>query len=135
MGKIERFIICEHVDRSNPKKEVIKAWTHDGYLESNPEITVTAVSEPLFSGARELLAKGWDPDTLLTTRRPKRNFDNFVPQTIKYLASKDVDGLSIVDYEQKKNDPGHCGEPEVSLDGDCGRALAKHPTSINTTII
>lgn len=76
---IERFIVEE--DRL-PNKIT-------GYLESNPSIAGHGMRDILFWGARGMLARGYDPDTLLTMRWAGKAFDSFNPQKISVLAKLD----------------------------------------------
>ena len=47
--------------------------------------------QPLFDGARILLAKGYKPDLRLTTRNHGNQYDNFEPVTIGYAAARTCD--------------------------------------------
>ena len=59
--------------------------------------------EPLFDGARELLRRGYDPDTLMTTRHDGKAFDNFKPAPLGKLAGlssrDDKNGPRIVKWK------------------------------------
>ena len=59
--------------------------------------------EPLFDGARELLARGYDPSTLMTTRHDIKTFDSFKPEPIGKLAGltarEDKNGPRIVKWK------------------------------------
>lgn len=59
--------------------------------------------EPLFDGARVLLARGYNPDTLMTTRHEGKQFDNFKPASIGAMAelatSEDKNGPRIVKWK------------------------------------
>ena len=72
----------------------------DAYLGDD---SICRSREPLFDGARVLLARGYNPDTLLTTRHEGKQFDNFKPATIGELAalatSEDQNGPRIVKWE------------------------------------
>ena len=69
----------------------------DAYLDGHYIVTSR---EPLLDGARELLRRGYSPDTLLTTRHEGKSFDNFKPAPIGKLAGLTIteesrDGLRI----------------------------------------
>jgi hypothetical protein len=51
-------------------------------LESTGEVIVGNTKQPLADGARELLAAGFDPGTLLTMRHERRTPDSFQPLPI-----------------------------------------------------
>ena len=46
--------------------------------------------QPRLDGARELLRRGYSPDTLMTTRAHDRGYDSFVPAPIGELAGQTV---------------------------------------------
>jgi hypothetical protein len=46
------------------------------------EVIVTMTRQPLVDGARELLARGFDPATPLTMRMQERAYDSFQPMPI-----------------------------------------------------
>jgi hypothetical protein len=50
--------------------------------------------QPVLDGTRELLRRGFDPSTLLTTRHADKAYDNFVPQPIGELAKWTVENDS-----------------------------------------
>jgi hypothetical protein len=51
-------------------------------LESTGELIVEGTRQPLVDGARELLARGFDPAALLTMRMEGKTFDSFQPLPI-----------------------------------------------------
>jgi hypothetical protein len=51
-------------------------------LESTGEVIVSNTRQPLVDGARELLARGFDPATLLTMRHEGKAYDSFQPLPI-----------------------------------------------------
>jgi hypothetical protein len=55
-------------------------------LESTGELIVTSTRQPLVDGARELLARGFDPATPLTMRAEGRSYDSFAPRPIRRWA-------------------------------------------------
>ncbi len=55
----------------------------EGWLDG--ELIVTS-KQPRLDGARELLKRGYSPDTLLTTRAEGRDYDSFIPAPIGELA-------------------------------------------------
>ncbi len=55
--------------------------TRDGVFEVDGELLLTT-RRPLTDGARVLLARGYDPDQLMTTRAHDREYDSFKPVTI-----------------------------------------------------
>ena len=58
---------------------VYRVTVPDGQLLGN-------FSQPLYEGARALLALGYPPDQLMTTRWAGKNYDNFQPRPIGLLA-------------------------------------------------
>jgi hypothetical protein len=70
-------------------------------LESTGELIVTSTRQPLVDGARELLARGFDPATPLTMRHEGNAYDSFHPLPIGKWAGwtyeeRDRDGLRCV---------------------------------------
>ncbi|WP_336486483.1 hypothetical protein [Methylobacterium nigriterrae] len=62
------------------------------------------VRQPFFDGARELLRRGYSPDTLLTMRHQGSAHRSFVPIPIGQAAKltvveNDTDGLRVTRYE------------------------------------
>jgi hypothetical protein len=51
-------------------------------LESTGELIANSSRQPLVDGARELLARGFDPAALLTMRQHDRPYDSFRPAPI-----------------------------------------------------
>ncbi len=72
----------------------------DAYLDGHYIVTSR---EPLFDGARELLRRGYDPATLMTTRHDGKAFDNFEPLPLARLAGlttrEDSNGPRIVKWK------------------------------------
>ncbi len=72
----------------------------DAYLDGHYIVTSR---EPLLDGARELLRRGYDPDTLLTTRHDGKAFDNFKPLPLGKVAElttrEDKNGPRIVKWK------------------------------------
>jgi hypothetical protein len=64
-------------------------------LESAGEVIVTSSKQPLVDGARELLAAGFDPATLLTMRHDGSSHDSFAPLPISKWAK--------LTYEERDN--------------------------------
>src|SRR5712664_4052890 len=50
--------------------------------ESTGEVIVSSTRQPLVDGARELLARGFDPTTPLTLRHEGKAYDSFQPLAI-----------------------------------------------------
>jgi hypothetical protein len=70
-------------------------------LESTGEVIVTGTRQPLVDGARNLLARGFDPKTLLTMRHEGKAYDSFQPLPIGQWAKwtyeeRDRGGLRCV---------------------------------------
>ncbi len=79
----------------------------DTYLDGHYIVTSR---EPLLDGARELLRRGHDPATLLTTRHACKAFDSFEPLPIGKLAGLmigegDKRGLSLRKWESRTRMP------------------------------
>jgi hypothetical protein len=51
-------------------------------LEGTGEVIVSGTRQPLVDGARELLARGFDPAALLTMRHEEKGYDSFQPLPI-----------------------------------------------------
>ena len=64
----------------------------DAYVDGHYIVTSR---EPLLDGARELLRRGYDPDTLVTTRHDGKAFYSFEPAPLGRLA-----GLTIEESEE-----------------------------------
>ena len=64
-------------------------------LESTGEVIVGSTKQPLVDGARELLAAGFDPGTLLTMRHEPSTPDGFAPLPIGSWAK--------LTYEERDN--------------------------------
>jgi hypothetical protein len=74
--------------------------TFSTYLETGDAL-VASTRQPLVDGARELLARGFDPATLLTMRHEGKTYDSFQPMPIGKWAGwtyeeRDRDGLRCV---------------------------------------
>jgi hypothetical protein len=70
-------------------------------LESPGGILVSGTRQPLVDGARELLARGFDPTATLTMRHEGKAYDSFQPAPIGHWAGwtyeeRDRDGLRCV---------------------------------------
>ncbi len=65
----------------------------DAYLDGHYIVTSR---EPLFDGARELLRRGYDPDTLMTTRHDGKAVDSFKPAPLGKLA-----GLTMEESDKR----------------------------------
>ena len=63
-----------------------KPGRFSAHLESTGAPVVTSSKQPLADGARELLAAGFDPDTLLVMRHEGSSHDSFEPLTISEWA-------------------------------------------------
>jgi hypothetical protein len=77
----------------------------DAYLDGQYIVTSR---EPLFDGARELLRRGYDTNTLMTTRHDGKAFDSFEPAPIGTLVTLRVEesdkrGMSIRKWEPHPN--------------------------------
>jgi hypothetical protein len=59
-----------------------KPGRFSGRLESTGEVIVASSKQPLVDGARELLARGFDPGTPLTMRHQGSAHDSFQPLPI-----------------------------------------------------
>jgi hypothetical protein len=55
-------------------------------MESTGEVIVASTRQPLVDGARELLARGFDPATPLTMRMEGKSYDSFRPMPIGHWA-------------------------------------------------
>jgi hypothetical protein len=51
-------------------------------LESTGDLITSGTRQPLVDGARELLARGFDPATPLTMRREGKGYDSFQPMPV-----------------------------------------------------
>jgi hypothetical protein len=60
-----------------PEADAEKGGRFTGRLESTGETIATNTKQPLVDGARELLARGFDPATLLTMRHEGKTYDSF----------------------------------------------------------
>jgi len=60
----------------------VTAGKFTGRLESTGELIVAGTRQPLVDGARELLARGFDPATPLTMRHEGATHDSFRPAPI-----------------------------------------------------
>jgi hypothetical protein len=65
-----------------PEADPQKAGRFTARLESTGEIVVHATRQPFVDGARELLARGFDPGTPLTMRHEGSGHDSFQPMPI-----------------------------------------------------
>ena len=82
----------------------------DAYLDGAYIVTSR---EPLLDGARELLRRGYDPATLMTTRHDGKAFDNFKPAPLGKLAGLaigegDKRGLQLRKWEPYPNAVSRC---------------------------
>jgi hypothetical protein len=69
-------------------------------LERADGILVSGTRQPLVDGARELLARGFDPTTPLTMRHKGKGYDSFQPLPIGHWAKwtykeRERDGLTV----------------------------------------
>jgi hypothetical protein len=79
---LRRLIVCPEPDEAmRPNRHVRFLAT----LENTGEFVVRS-HQPLVDGARELLARGFDPATLLTMRHEGKAYDSFRPAPIGELA-------------------------------------------------
>jgi hypothetical protein len=65
-----------------PEADPQKAGRFAARLESTGELLVANTRQPLVDGARELLARGFDPATTLTMRMEGKAYDSFQPLPI-----------------------------------------------------
>ena len=65
-----------------PEADAEKGGRFTGRLESTGETIATNTKQPLVDGARELLARGFDPATPLTMRMEGKTYDSFQPLPI-----------------------------------------------------
>lgn len=72
MASMERLIV---------KPDPQKAGSFVAWLERTGEVVVRS-RQPFVDGARELLAQGYDPATLLTMRHEGKAWDSFRPAPI-----------------------------------------------------
>ena len=70
-----------------PEPDPEKAGRFAARLESTGEVIVASTRQPLVDGARELLARGFDPATPLTMRMEGKAYDSFQPLPIGQWAS------------------------------------------------
>jgi hypothetical protein len=66
----------------SPEADSQKAGRFTARLESTGELLVANTRQPLVEGARELLARGFDPGTPLTMRHEGSAHDSFQPMPI-----------------------------------------------------
>jgi hypothetical protein len=59
-------------------------------LESTGEVIVAGTRQPLVDGARELLARGFDPGTPLTMRMEGKTYDSFQPPAGRPVGQVDL---------------------------------------------
>src|SRR5262245_29849781 len=78
-ARTERLIIVPDADPQ-------KAGRFTARLESTGEVIVSNTRQPLVDGARELLARGFDPPALLTMRMEGKAYDSFKPAPIRHWA-------------------------------------------------
>ena|SRR5215813_1366316 len=76
---VERLIV-------SPGTDPQKAGKFTACLESIGETIVSGSRQPLVDGARELLARGYDPATPLTMRVDGKAYDSFRPAPISEWA-------------------------------------------------
>src|SRR5215510_10043856 len=69
-----------------PEAEPQKAGRFNGRLASTGETIVRGSRQPLVDGARELLARSFDPATPLTMRHEGKVYDSFRPAPISQWA-------------------------------------------------
>ena len=69
-----------------PALDPEKAGRFAARLESSGEPIVASTRQPLVDGARELLARGFDPATPLTMRHEGKAYDSFKPLPIGHWA-------------------------------------------------
>ena len=77
--KIERFLVT-------PEADPQKVGRFGACLESSRELIIRNSRQPLVDGARELLARGFDPATLLKMRHQGSLHDSFRPAPISEWA-------------------------------------------------
>ncbi len=93
-----RLIIRQHPHHTGAKI----ADRFDAHLDGEH---ICTSREPLFAGARELLARGYDPSTLMTTRHDGKTFDNFKPAPIGKLAKLMIVEADIRGLQMRKWQP------------------------------
>jgi hypothetical protein len=98
-----RLMVGERSERLliTPEADAQKGGRFVGRLESTGELIVAGSRQPLVDGARELLARGFDPPTPLTMRHEGKAYDSFQPLPIGKWAGwtyeeRDRDGLRCV---------------------------------------
>ena len=107
-----RLIIRQHPHHTGAKI----ADRFDAHLDGEH---ICTSREPLFAGARELLARGYDPSTLMTTRHDGKTFDSFKPAPIGKLAKLMImessrDGLRLVKWKpMSEADKAQLGAPRM----------------------
>ena len=83
-----------------PEHDPEKAGRFAARLESTGEVVVASTRQPLVDGARELLARGFDPAALLTMRMGAKPYDSFQPLPIGQWAKwtykeREKSGLAV----------------------------------------
>lgn len=63
-----------------------KAGRFTAHLEDTGDVIVSDSRQPLADGARELIARGFDPDAMLTMRHEGSRHDSFRPAPIRAWA-------------------------------------------------
>ena len=92
-----RLIMRPHRGKHGPTGDRFDAFIGDEFIVTS--------REPLFDGARELLARGYDPSTLMTTRHEGKTFDNFKPAPIGKLAQLMIVEADIRGLQMRKWQP------------------------------
>jgi hypothetical protein len=82
---IRLIVFPEAEVRDDPKTSDGRHVRFAAMVEGSSEF-VCLSRQPLVDGARELLARGYDPTTLLTMRHADRPYDSFEPQPISEWA-------------------------------------------------
>ena len=94
-------------------------------LESTGEVIVTRTRQPLVDGARELLARGFDPATPLTMRHEGKGYDSFQPLPIGHWAKwtykeREKDGMTVerwMPFAAPRSGQKSGSEPSVAPEG------------------
>ena len=84
----------------SPELDPEKAGRFAARLESTGEVIVASTRQPLVDGARELLARGFDPATPLTMRHDGKSCDSLQPLQISKWAKWT--------YEERERDGIRC---------------------------
>ena len=78
MGPILRLVTKPHMQR-RPRGALVHIDRFESWFDGE---LICISRQPRLDGARELLRRGYSPDSLLTTRAEGRSYDSFHPAQI-----------------------------------------------------